>query len=376
MEAGAKEKIQIEVAGSFDEYGKLDMNKLKENLKNNLGLIDEDINEYENKKLNVKIGEYEFLICYDGDILRVVTTPPTSTVNDKTVYRDVNSGNKEAIIPEGFRISETLNEQKIDTGLVVIGPDKSEFVWVPVNDINDMTQCSNADGTCDIELQLDETLKCKTHNSSNIVGKLYAITTGENFLDNPNVTYIQNSGLREPDIVVTYDNNQTYNQGLLNLQSLQKEYNDMALSVAKNGGFYISRYEMCLSDATQNSAGDGGTACSKKGVIPTSAGNSATSTWYGLYEKAKTYTIEENSVISSMIWGSQYDAMLNWVKSGTDATKVTTVDIGGNYSGTVTTTGNNLYSNDSLNNIRDLGGNLFEWTLEAYQNHGRVTRVR
>ena len=37
-EAGAKEKVQMEVAGSFDEHGNFDMDKLKENLKENLGL--------------------------------------------------------------------------------------------------------------------------------------------------------------------------------------------------------------------------------------------------------------------------------------------------------------------------------------------------
>ena len=41
--AGAKEKVQMEVAGSFDEYGKFDMDKLKKKKKNNLGLTDSDI---------------------------------------------------------------------------------------------------------------------------------------------------------------------------------------------------------------------------------------------------------------------------------------------------------------------------------------------
>ena len=38
------------------------------------------------------------------------------------------------------------------------------------------------------------------------------------------------------------------------------------------------------------------------------------------------------------------------------------------------TTGNSSYSNDSINNIRDLGGNLIEWTLEAGNTNLRVTR--
>ena len=74
-----------------------------------------------------------------------------------------------------------------------------------------------------------------------------------------------------------------------------------------------------------------------------------------------------------MIWGSQYDAMLNWVKTGNDEDKITNTSLG-NHSGSVTTTGNSNYPNDSINNIRDLGGNLIEWTLEASNTYFRVYR--
>ena len=117
---------------------------------------------------------------------------------------------------------------------------------------------------------------------------------------------------------------------------------------------------------------------SKQGVIPTSDGDSATSSWYGLYSKQnKTYTGTNNSVESSMIWGSQYDRILNWVKEGTNETekaKLTNTSLGNNSSGSVKITGNSNYSNDSINNIRDLGGNLCEWTLEAYSTDFRVIR--
>ena len=74
-----------------------------------------------------------------------------------------------------------------------------------------------------------------------------------------------------------------------------------------------------------------------------------------------------------MIWGSQYDAILNWAKNGTDKDKITNTSFGNNSSGSVTTAGNSNYLNDSINNIRDLGGNLREWTLEAYNNGRRVS---
>ena len=296
-------------------------------------------------------------------------------------------------IPKGFYY---VGGEK-DTGLVISdaeGDDLdnskhgNQFVWVPVDDINDMAQCETAGGDCNLQL-VDGVLKCtneahsESEKAANIVGKLWAIGKVDT-IGTENIAYTPNSGLREPAIVTgndtgtgtDYDNNKEYNNGLFTLDSLKNDYKTMATSVKKNGGFYIGRYETSLSTATESSAGTSGTACSKAGVLPTSAGNTVTSMWYGLYSISKTYTVADNSVQSSMIWGSQYDAMLNWVENGngSDEDKITKKGIGNNSSGSVTTTGNATYSNDSINNIRDLGGNLYEWTLEAYDTSSRVRR--
>ena len=299
-----------------------------------------------------------------------------SYINEKTIkdnYTDIN-GDK-ATIPEGFTVDKT--ENTISKGLVVHGPDESEFVWVPVPDINSMSQCSKTDGSCNLQLE-EGVLKCTTHNSTDIVGKLYAIKTGEKF-GTENKTYSADSGLREPAIVKNYDNDASYNTIGVILSEMQENYKNMATSVAKYGGFYVGRYETSLSNATESSAGTSGMAQSKQGVIPTSsAGNSATSSWYGLYSKQdKTYTGTNNSVESSMIWGSQYDRILNWVKEGKneeEKSKITTTKLGNNLSWSLATTGNSKYSNDSINNIRDLGGNLSEWTQEGYHSFNRVSR--
>ena len=141
---------------------------------------------------------------------------------------------------------------------------------------------------------------------------------------------------------------------------MQINYKNMSAKVAKYGGFYVGRYE--ASEANNRSLQ------SKSGLNPVAL------SWYELYYKCnKTYTGKNDSVESSMIWGSQYDAMLNWAKNGADKDKLTNTTLG-NHSGSVKTTGNSNYSNDSINNIRDLGGNLIEWTLEAYDTKYRVGR--
>ena len=146
--AGAKEKVQMEVAGSFDEYGNFDMDKLKENLKENLGLQESDIKDNGDGSITVTVDGYEVTVDSNGNVKvegegttpedpsdkeNIVTTPPTTQVGKDTIFKDPNSNDKEAYIPKGFRVSEEPTEQKIDTGLVVIAPDGSEFVWVPVN---------------------------------------------------------------------------------------------------------------------------------------------------------------------------------------------------------------------------------------------------
>lgn len=306
-----------------------------------------------------------------------------SPTYDKTaIYKDGNGDT--ATIPEGFQVSRKIGETIIDTGLVVRGPDESEFVWVPVEDINSMAQCETAGGDCRLVLDAEGVLKCTNpdHASTagNIVGKLYS-TDYTDIFGTVNTTYNANSKLREPAIITgnntgtgtNWDADTTnkyyekagYDSTTDMLESLKAEYKIMAESIAKNGGFYVGRYETSLSDATESSPGSTGVVQSKKDVIPTSANNTATSMWYGLYKAQKGLTNTHYG--SSMIWGSQYDALINWVKNGTgdDKDKITITGIGNNSGGKVITTGNSSYSNDTFNNIRDLGGNLFEWTLEC-----------
>ena len=136
--AGAKEKIQVEVAGSYNNNGNLDKGMLNENLKNVQGLTSgTPIQSFPAK---VVVDGYEVTIDANGKVTAeeitpppTVTTPPTTAVDKETIFQDPSSGNKEAVIPEGFSVSGKTEEQKIDKGLVVIAPDGSEFVWVPVD---------------------------------------------------------------------------------------------------------------------------------------------------------------------------------------------------------------------------------------------------
>ena len=364
--AAVKEKVEVEALGSMDKSGKFNESTFEENVTKN---IKGSTVKKSGSSLIVTVDGYDVTVDKEtGEVTGVVKSngeKPTTGVQpgtevSKTEKDNYTDSNKEkATIPEGFTVDET--ENTISSGLVVHGPDGSEFVWVPVSDINSMSQCSAAGGDCNLQLEGD-VLKCKTHNNNDeIVGKLYATDIGENF-GTVNKIYMDDSGLREPAYLtntITGDVS-NFNTIGLTLSDMQINYKNMSAKVAKYGGFYVGRYE--ASEANNRSLQ------SKSGLNPVAL------SWYELYYKCnKTYTGKNDSVESSMIWGSQYDAILNWAKAGVDKDKITNTSLG-NHSGSVTTTGNSNYPNDSINNIRDLGGNLIEWTLEASNTHYRVLR--
>ena len=156
-------------------------------------------------------------------------------------------------------------------------------------------------------------------------------------------------GYKEPALV---DIDESYNQ-IVSLNNLKKEYNEMIKSVSKYGGFFVGRYETSLN---------GDTVASKPNTSPMSASDD-NQMWYGLYAKQKDFTLSSDILQSSMIWGSQYDAMLNWMLTGNEKQFVVAVDRG-NHSGHSANTGGQG-NTDKINNVYDLEGNLLEWTLEA-----------
>ena len=289
---------------------------------------------------------------------------PTTPVDEDTIYTDPESNNKEAFIPKGFKVSEVASEQKIDTGLVVIAPDGSEFVWVPVDKT---TLC--VDGVADKEV-------AEIASGTDYRGVLYNFsgTTSSK-------REYSDTGYREPAYLTdsTYgDANSEYNTIGLTPQTLQDEYNAIIDSIKTKGGFYIGRYESSLSGSTKDTMSTTGNIQSKRDIMPTSANNSGTYRWYGLYAKQKEYATVINSsyqtnVKSAMIYGSMYDAVMNWALYGADKTDADEITKSSTKHGPEST---GALETDKIKNIYDLGNNLYEWTAEAHDTGNRVDRGR
>ena len=315
----------------------------------------------ENKNTETRVQKFNIFDVNDSEQINSVI--PGVPVDKDTPYTTTNSngGKDTAIIPEGFKVSEIKSEQTIETGLVVIAPDDSEFVWVPVPE-NELNLFAEQDGTSD------------ESGNPNMRGKLWEFTK-----DGPNtgteIPY-SSTGYREPDIVTGYDND-TNNLNTINtilgislknatdLKNLmQKEYNEIYNSVKEYHGFYIGRYE--TGDLSKDKV------VSKKGNED--IGNQ---TWYTMYAKEKKYATQltGTKIKSNMIYGSQWDATMRWfAKSSNNFVKTYPVNaqnsINANFSGERKPTG----SVGSVNNIYDMAGNMHDWVVGALAHYGRMLR--
>ena len=381
-------------------------------IKSNLiGTAEKTVNKYktaseeESKGGVIEIDGKKYNSIEDYINLSSINIPGGTRVTESTEYK---VGDKTAIIPAGFTVSGIDSERTIDGGLVIYlipegdlknvkwdGTEKTkydQFVWIPISheQINNMFICqkkTTSNGSCNIVAE-NGTAKCTTHNSTQMAGRLYATSEGENYKKTYTEVYTANSGLREPGVVTgnstgdgtSYDGSST-NLGYMSTvtgdntsyastakfkETLQNEYNEIVALVYDAGGYYVGRYETSNITTTKETAINV-VAGTKSGIA---------SNWYYMYAQQKAYAANKglgNKVKSSMMLGTCHDQMLEFVNVAGkyDVTKAGNVEhnFSGNYN-----TGNQ--STDMSKNIYDLEGNVFEWTTEAYDTLGRVYRGR
>jgi len=253
-------------------------------------------------------------------------------------------------IPLGFAYVEGT---KKDTGLIVVDGYGNEFVWVPVSNPNTFTTLTKG---------WDQGAEQTWRGT-------------------------------EPTVLTStsYDGNETNKAAILDTDKYSdlstqftSEYNAMVGSVKIYGGFYVGRYE---TSWTGNKVASVGNVISMTAatlleeIWSTSVSSNANkATWYGLYVKQKElYNKESDSVVSGMIYGCQYDAIMNWMSDIENPNaeiedKKFIKDSTGmgwyydnNTNNSTHLTGLNLNGGmNKVNNIYDLAGNYTEWTQEAY----------
>ena len=386
----------------------------------------------------IKIGEYYYEIKLENEqvsIAREKTEGITggagggTGIAGKKYDKDtkVTIGGKEVSIPAGATVSKISGEyENVDNGIVIyiINDDKAnwdnvedmqkkydQFVWVPVDKNNVVLDLSGDYSTLDdagIRAKVQEQINAGKYpmaiktDETNYIGVLYQFTEETNGVvvaPNSDWTPKSSTSFREPAVLMNdtfgdISNNLTQINGILGTKyadassfgkELQNQYNVMVEKVKNAGGFWIGRYETSNMDTNQ--------VASKKG---TTSGISTGITWYGMYANQSLYSKNilknlnsKTTKTSSMIWGSQYDQIMIWMKNVENDKETTrekyyvTNGAGkGNY-GTISGVTNDKYpvnapagSQDAyrVKNIYDLAGNFDEWSLEGNITYHRVKR--
>lgn len=179
------------------------------------------------------------------------------------------------------------------------------------------------------------------------------------------------------------------NSKLEETSKTKTEAQEMYKSVEKNKGFYIGRYE---------TGKENNNVVIQKGANPycvvkwSSNGEmqETTGTTGGAVELSRNFANNKGytNAVSTLIYGVQWDATMKWMENVEnsnvtgDFTKYIQNSTGmgwysDNYSKNPShLTGQDVDENKSncIKNVYDLGGNLYEWTMESYATDKRVIR--
>ena len=311
-----------------------------------------------------------------------VNVSKTNAENDDEIEEimELDASGDKVPVPEGYVGSNATGENEIDTGYVIYeGTEpvtdsnvetakttRNQYVWIPVPDASKMYG-TDANGK-----KWGKLYNFATSSSNANYDELTGSYPNNWSETNGIMKIISSASFREPDVVTNYDMNSKLKTLKLGVEStqefltqLEKEFNNMIKSVEKYRGFYIGRYET-------------GNLSQEKAVVVKENSDISKQTWYTMYKKCKELKGSNNKVETSLVWGSQWDRTLMWLVESGGKTKeqICSSTDWGNYddnsepgAGNRRPTG---YSESwKANNIYDLAGNVWEWTVEALiSNYG------
>ena len=297
----------------------------------------------------------------------------------------LSADNKYVPVPVGFTASKAEGEQEVDHGFVVyegeveaVNPaewteeeawqaslDKNQFVWIPVENASSRIYEANGE---------KNPKKARLWTFSSTTRSVRSQGNGGSKYE-PGI--LKSGNYDSLRYLKSYLNYQDYSRDAW-YKELQVEYDTAMKSIEKYGGFFIGRYET-------------GNISSATPVVRRMNTTISNQTWYAMYPRMKNISSNTN-IQTSMIWGSLWDETLQWLidtgaKTYADMTNSTSW--GNYYNSTFTyktnTSGSTATKNTNrstripagsseytkANNIYDLAGNVWDWTLEG---HGSVNR--
>ena len=380
--------IDINGEDFYTDYSVEDVDKEAISLIDIEELIGFEPGKYYDRDTETTVGDY------------TVTIPGGATISKiEGEYENVEDG-LVIYITNGEEITD-WNADTNSNGILDVQEKYDQFVWIPVdketaiieegkdikgntdeekyeslkNYISNITSPTNAPSKYPMAVKItneDGSVKYK--------GILYDFEEKNNAVTVTPRDYTTTSSYREP---VTFNDSSVAPDSKYGITeaSMQEEYKTMIERVEEKGGFWVGRYEttnMNSSDFTTNPIK----------VIKGTTNGINNVTWYKMYEGQKGYKnakLTNSEKTSSMIWGSQWDQIMIWMREVKNEVNTTngqyyvTNSVGmGNYgigdsdtnmTDPVETGKREEYK---VKNIYDLAGNVHDLMLEADDTNFRV----
>ena len=436
-EANAKERIEVEVIGSYGATGGLEIDLLNENLKTidrlkYKGADFSDTNKITSLPATVELDGVKVVINGDGSTEKYQSLADLKTSQDpvrgNTTLTDDNGDS--VTIPDGFNVASESPTNVIE-GIVVEDRVDNQYVWIPVFEKSESR---------DWGVDYSSVTTSKTAANSAFTDTDY--TNIETALKTYTATYKSSSytdvwyGDSSYGQYGYYNGTEFiyYTNGNMTKSEYNTLYHNMLVSVYKNGGFYIGRYEMGTGIATDTASAQKltRTSMSEYTATYTNANNTAPSisgmptpvskanaVGYTYITQSQAQMLAEKTgtengygtTTSSLMFGVQWDAVCVFLEKygktsdGTQfnssyLTNNTYSKLWGNYYNSTFTMNRGYYSTTYSNNpvtwntnttkassgswlcttgasdqnsclnIYDFAGNLYEWTLERCSNSG------
>ena len=414
------------MAASIGRDGKINIDDLNTELENIDAYYQENPISSTNK---IEEGDFPATVTVDGYEVTINENGSIGTSAGKYYEEDTNVqvGETPVTIPGGATISGIEGEyENIDDGLVIyitngdtitdwnadedtngikdVQENYDQFVWVPVKtayitetEIESQTGSTNYEK---LQNYITETNTGKTESEQiypmaiqlsdgTYKGILYNFTEEGGVVKVTPKDYTTEDDYREPAFLTNSDwadGGSNNNVGITE-DSLKAEYKEMVEKVNLNKGFWVGRYETShmVDDNIQDNINE------IKVIKGTTEGINNVQ-WYRMYAQQKSYSSlglnSGSTITSSMIWGSQWDQIMIWMKeikntvNSTNGQYYVTNAVGiGNYG----VSGEDDYGDTSnpaetgcyeVKNVFDLAGNVYDWVLEANDTIYRVFRRR
>ena len=303
----------------------------------------------------------KFTVNADGSIKEPIELPEgwNQEAISEVITETVDGVEYKVPIPKGYVASKATGEKTIAEGLVIYeGTEevndsnvetarttRNQFVWIPITEDFEGTYSGGTNYSEPTELMSNYSSSGAPYDSQATLDYLY----GKNYYN--------------------YETDFAYDE----------HYAEMVESINKYNGFYIGRYETTIDENNEigskyNAEVLTGETILKDGTNPniTGSNNLYYYRWYGLY-----YAERNNSIIgnkdylqTNMIWGQQWDAMIEYF----DSRSINYSAFGDSSQGEIVNSGQSTNSSgekDRIYNIYDLRTNEYEWTAEANKTYNR-----